>query len=68
MLRNDSPVSKVSLKLMKIQRTNLTSLEPQSEQVFRTANCPNPVFNETWFLAVDPFVEIPVFIAKLSER
>ena len=26
MMRNDSPVSKVSLKLMKIQRTNLTSL------------------------------------------
>ena len=29
MMRNDSPVSKVSLKLMKIQRPNLTSLEPQ---------------------------------------
>ena len=29
---------------------------------------PNPVFNEMWFLAIDPFVGIPVFIAKLSKR
>ena len=28
----------------------------------------NPVSNEIWFLTVDPFVGIPVFIAKLSER
>ena len=24
----------------------------------------NPVFNEMWFLSIDPFVGIPVFIAK----
>ena len=28
----------------------------------------NPVFNEMWFLTIDPFVGIPIFIAKLSER
>ena len=27
-----------------------------------------PFFNEMWFLTIDPFVGIPVFIAKLSER
>ena len=27
----------------------------------------NPVFNEMWFLTIEPFVGIPVFIAKLSE-
>ena len=54
--------------LMKIQRTNLTSLEPRQEQVLRIANYPNPVFNEMWFLTIDPFVGIPVFIAKLSKR
>ena len=68
MMRNDSPVSKVSLKSMKIQRTNLTSLEPQRNEVLRVARYPNPVFNEMWFLTIDPFVGISVFIAKLSER
>ena len=67
MKKNDSPVLKVSVKLMKMQRKNLTSLEPRNE-VFRIANYPNPVFNEMWFLTIDPFVGIPVFIAKLSER
>ena len=28
----------------------------------------NPVLNEMWFLTIDPFIGIPVFIAKLSER
>ena len=37
-------------------------------EVFRIANYPNPVLNEMWFLTIDPFVGIPVFIAKLSER
>ena len=27
-----------------------------------------PAFNEMWFLTIDPFVRIPVFIAKLSKR
>ena len=27
-----------------------------------------PFFNEMWFLTIDPFIRISVFIAKLSER
>ena len=34
----------------------------------RVAWNPNPVFNEMWFLTIDPFIRISVFIAKLSER
>ena len=37
-------------------------------EILRIANFPNPVFNEMWFLTIDPFVGISVFIAKLSER
>ena len=37
-------------------------------EVFRIADYPNPVFNEMWFLTIDPFIRISVFIAKLSER
>ena len=37
-------------------------------EAFRIARYPNPVFNETWFLTVDPFIRISVFIAKLSKR
>ena len=29
---------------------------------------PNPFFNEMWFLTIDPFVGISIFIAKLSKR
>ena len=36
--------------------------------MLRIADYPNPVFNEMWFLTIDPFVGISVFIAKLSER
>ena len=68
-MRDDSPVSKVSLKSMKIQRTNLTSLENHNRnEVLCITRYPNPVFDEMWFLAVDPFVGISVFIAKLSKR
>ena len=35
---------------------------------FRVADYPNSVFNEMWFSTVDPFVGIPIFIAKFSER
>ena len=37
-------------------------------EVLRVALYPNPVFNEMWFLTVDPLIRISVFIAKLSER
>ena len=53
---------------MKIQRTNLTSRNHDRHEVLRIANYPNPVFNEMWFLTIDPFVGIPVFISKLSKR
>ena len=69
MMRNESLVLKVSLKLMKIQRTNLTSLKKHnSNEVLRVALCSNPVFNEMWFLTVDPFKRKSSFIAELSER
>ena len=58
MMRNDSPVSKVSLKLMKIRKN----------EILRVTLYPNPVFNEMWFLTIDPFIGISVFIAKLSKR
>ena len=37
-------------------------------KVLRVAWNPNPVFNEMWFLTIDPFIRLSVFIAKLSER
>ena len=67
-MKNDSPVSKVSSKLMKIQRKNLTSWDHDGNEVLCVADNPNSVLNEMWFLTIDPFVGIPVFIAKLSER
>ena len=36
-------------------------------EVLRVLGNPNPVFNEMWFLTIDPFIRISVFIAKLSE-
>ena len=55
--KNDSPVSWITVKLMKIQRTNLTSLEPRSE---RSSPCykiiRNSVLFEMWFLTIDSFV------------
>ena len=52
---DDSPVLKVSLRLKdeNWRKNSLTSLDP------------NPVFNEMWFLTVDPLLRISVFIAKL---
>ena len=37
-------------------------------EVLRVAKYPNPVFDEMWFLTIDPFIGISVFIAKLSKR
>ena len=37
-------------------------------EVLRITLYSNPVFYEIWFLTVDPFMRISVFIAKLSER
>ena len=37
-------------------------------EILRVALYSNTVFNEMWFLTVDPLVRISVFIAKLCER
>ena len=37
-------------------------------EVLRVALYSNPVLNEMWFLTIDPFIRISVFIAKLSKR
>ena len=55
------------LKKASLRKNLLMSLEPRYE-VLRVALYPNTVLNEMWFLTIDPFVGIPVFIAKLSER
>ena len=68
MMRDDSPVSKVSLKLKdpeeELDKPGTTIGTKFSVlQIIRI-----PFFNEMWFLTIDPYVGIPVFIAKLTER
>ena len=50
-------------------KNSMTSVEPRSE---RSSPCctvsEHRFFYEMWFLTVDPFIGISVFIAKLSER
>ena len=49
MMRNYSPVSKVSLKLMKIQEGRTwQAWNHNRNEVLRIAGYPNPVFNEMW--------------------
>ena len=48
-------------------RTRRQAWNHDRNEVLRIANYPNPVFNEMWFLTVDPVIRISVFIAKLSE-
>ena len=47
MMKND--FLEVSVRMMKIQRTNLTSFEHDINEVLRIANYPNDVYNEMWF-------------------
>ena len=70
MLSNDSPVLKVSLKLMnQIQKTNRTKPGTTIGTKFPVLQGIRiPFLNEIWFLNIDPFIRISVFIAKLSER
>ena len=49
-------------------RTRWQARNHDRNEVLRVAVYSNPVYNEMWFLTVDPFVRISVFIAKLSER
>ena len=47
----------------------MTSLEPRSERSFSVLQIIRiPSLMRCGFLTIDPFVGIPVFIAKLSER
>ena len=43
-------------------------MDKPANEVLHVALYPNPVFNEMWFLTIDPFIRISVFIAKLSKR
>ena len=63
-----SPVLKVSLRLMKIQKTNLTVWNHNRNEVLSVAGNPNPVFYEMWFLTIDPVIRVSVSMAKLSKR
>ena len=49
-------------------RTRWQTRNHDRNQNLCVALYPNPVFNEMWFLTVDPFIRVSVFIAKLSER
>ena len=68
MMRNDSPVSKVSLNWWRSRGRTWQAWNHNRNEILRIAWNPNPVFNEMWFLTIDPFIGIPVFIAKLSKR
>ena len=49
-------------------RTRWQTRNHYRNEVLRLALCPNPVFDEMWFLSVDPLMRASVFIGKLSER
>ena len=49
-------------------RTRWYAWNHNRNEVLRVARYPKPVFNEMWFLTVDPFIWVSVLIAKLSER
>ena len=49
-------------------RTRWQARNHDRNEVLRVALYSNTVFNEMWFLTVDPLVRISLFIAKLSER
>ena len=50
------------------RKNSLTSQEPRSERRSPCYIVFEYRFNEMWFLTVDPFVRVSVFIAKLSKR
>ena len=49
-------------------RTRSQAWNHDRNEVLRIALYSNPVFNEMWFLTVDPLIRTSVFIAKLSNR
>ena len=64
------PALKVSwmLKRANLRKNSLTNESHDRNEVLRIEYYRHPVFNEMWFLTVDPFMRVSVFIAKLSER
>ena len=46
----------------------LSSWNHDRNEILCVTRYPNPVFDEMWFLTIDPFIGISVFIAKLSHR
>ena len=48
-------------------RTRWQTRNQDRNEVLSVALYPNTVFNEMWFLTVDPLVKVSVFIAKLSK-
>ena len=66
-MKNDSPVSSV-LEVDEDPEEELDKPGTTIGTKFSVADNPNSVLNEMWFLTIDPFAGIPVFIAKLSER
>ena len=60
MWNDASPVLKVSLMLKDKNRmkNSMTSLEPRSERSSPCCKESESVFNEMWFLTVDPFIRI----------
>ena len=69
MMKNDSPVSIDVFEVDEDPEDELDKPGTTTGTKFSVLQLyPNPVFNEMWFLTVDPFVGISVFIAKLSKR
>ena len=50
------------------RRTRWQAWNHDRDEVLLVARYSNAVFHEMWFLTIDPFIRISVFIAKLSER
>ena len=64
-LANDFAVVRLETKEGPFYYRNISGEE---YKVLCVADNPNSILNEMWFLTIDPFVGISVFIAKLSKR
>ena len=49
---------------MKMQRKNLTSLEPRKERSFQYCKLSESHLNEMWFLTIDPFIRISPYSSQ----
>ena len=70
MYDDDCPVLKVSSRLKdeNWRKNKLKTWNHDRNEVLHVELDPNPVLNEMWFLTVNPFIRVSVFIAKLCER